>query len=235
MNKKYYCIVCGRLHNGNHNSSYCRKHQHQIEKYGKVLDCNPRNKFDGNEFIIKGDKVIFYTYKAPTYDIDKVYLIDTDDLLRVSKYKWRTDKNGYATTNVDNHTVFLHRLIMYAKEGQQIDHIDLDVTNNCKSNLRICDNSLNQNNKRGYNKLGTKGVQYHKNINKYSAYFRVNNKQYHSSCYNTKEEAIFARFILEQTFRKEKLYQFSEEVINSLDIKTKERIIEDVKRKFNIN
>jgi len=233
--KKYYCTICGREHDGKHHTKYCRKHQGQIEKYGKVLDNNPRSKFDPNEFIFEGEIVKFHTYKAPEYNIDQTYIIDSEDYPLVSKYKWRTDKAGYATTNVNNHTIFLHRLIMDATPGQQIDHINLDIKDNRKVNLRIADNSLNQSNKRGYNTLKVKGVQYHAHINKYSAYFRNGGKQYHSPCYSTIEEAAFARFILEQTFRDDKLTQFSEDLINTLPESTKEKIILDVKKKFNIN
>ena len=122
---------------------------------------------------------------------------------------------------------------MNAKLGQQVDHLNLDITDNRKINLRICGNSLNSSNRAGYNKLNIKGIEYHKNQNKYSAYFRINDKQYHSSCFNSKEEAAFARFILEQMFREEELTQFSSELINTLSEKTKSNIIDAIKKKFN--
>lgn len=230
--KEFYCVVCGRKHNGRHSSTYCRKHQYQIEKYGKPLDCNPRNKFDANEFrFIGNDQVEFDTYSCPSCEVNGHFLIDVDDYPIVSKYKWNKGKNGYATSNKES--VFLHRLIMNPKQGQQVDHINLDITDNRKCNLHITDNSLNQSNRTPYNKLGVKGVEYHSHINKYSAYFRINDKQYHSPCYLTKEEAAFARFILEQMFRTEPLTQFSSDLINSLTEKQKTKIIDDLKKKFN--
>jgi len=230
--KEFYCAVCGRKHNGRHSTTYCRKHQYQIEKYGKALDSNPRNKFDSNEFRFVGnDQVEFDTYSSPSYEVDKTFLIDAEDYPLVSKYKWHCTKNGYAAS--DEGKVFLHRLVMDAKQGQQVDHINLDVADNRKCNLRIANNSLNQSNRNPYNTLGIKGVEYHRHINKYSAYFRVDNKQYHSPCYFAKEEAAFARFILEQMFRKEPLAQFSSDLVNSLAEEQKTKIIDGLKRKFN--
>lgn len=228
--KENYCVVCGRKISGKCSTKYCKKHLNQIKKYGKVLDNNPRNKFDPNEFRFIGNDIVEFD----TYDVNgnvvATYKIDVEDYPLVSKYKWRTIK-GYASYGSSIH--YLHRLVTSAKEGQQVDHINLDITDNRKSNLRFADNSLNQNNKRGYNKYGTKGIEYHKQLNKWSAYFRVNNKQYHSPCYITKEEAVFARFILEQMFRKEQLTQFSTDLINSLSNEQKEKIILDIKNKFN--
>lgn len=126
----------------------------------------------------------------------------------------------------------MHRLITHAKLGQQIDHINLDITDNRKCNLRVATNSLNQANKKGYNKFGYKGIEYHKSINKWSAYFRMNNKQYHSPCYITKEEAAFARFILEQMFCTDKLTQFTADLINNLTEEQKENIITGLQKKF---
>lgn len=228
--KENYCIICGRKISGKNSTKYCKKHHLQIQKYGKALDNNPRTKFDPNEFRFVGNDIVEFD----TYDVNgnvvSTYKIDAEDYPLVSKYKWRTIK-GYASYGSTIH--YLHRIITNAKEGQQIDHINLDITDNRKSNLRIADNSLNQSNKKGYNKYGIKGIEYHKTLNKWSAYFRINNKQYHSPCYITKEEAAFARFILEQMFRVEKLTQFSTDLTNSLSEDQKSNIIQSIKHKFN--
>jgi hypothetical protein len=231
--KKNFCKQCGReIINTKHGSTYCRKHGYQLEKYGKFLDANPRNKFDPNEFRFIGNIVEMDTYKAPTFEVDKTYLIDAEDYPIVSKYKWVTNNALYAVST--NKKVYLHRLITDAKPGQQVDHININVLDNRKQNLRICGNSLNSSNRKSYNELGFKGVEYHKSKNLYSAYFRINYKQYHSPCYKTKKEAVFARFILEQIFREEKLTQFTEKEINSLTLEQKESIINGIKKKFNI-
>lgn len=228
--KENYCIICGRKIGGKSSTKYCKKHLNQIQKYGKVLDNNPRNKFDPNEFRFIGNDIVEFDTYDVIGNVVATYKIDAEDYPLVSKYKWRTIK-GYASHGSSIN--YLHRLVTHAKDGQQIDHINLDITDNRKCNLRFADNSLNQNNKKGYNKYSIKGIQYHRNINKWSAYFRVHNKQYHSPCYYTKEEAAFARFILEQMFRKDILTQFSTDLINTLTTKQKEEIILGIKNKFN--
>ena len=227
---KDYCIVCGREVSFKHSIKYCRKHHAQIKKYGKVLDNNPRTKFDPNEFRFIGNDIVEFD----TYDVNgnvvATYKIDAEDYPLVSKYKWRTVK-GYASYGASIH--YLHRLVTNAIPGSQIDHINLDITDNRKCNLRLVNNSINQSNKRGYNKYSIKGVEYHKSIDKWSAYFRKDYKQYHSVCYATKEEAAFARFILEQMFSEVPFTQFSVDLINNLTEEQKSQIIADLKRKFN--
>lgn len=230
--KECFCKQCGRRYDGEHHSKdYCRKHELQLKKYGHFLDANPRNNFDPNEFRFIGeDKVEFDTYDQTTGNVNATFTIDAEDYPRVAKYKWHEDSHGYAK---NQNNVFLHRVIIDAKPGAQVDHIDNDTKNNCKSNLRSVNNSLNQMNKKGYNKLGIKGVEFHENRNSYSAYFRNGGKQYHSKCYSTVEEAVFARFILEQMFGGVYLKQYNTDMFNLLTVEQKEQIILDTKAKFN--
>ena len=192
--KEYYCTVCGRKHNGKYSSKYCRKHQWQITKFGHVLDNNPRTKYDPNEFRFVGNDVVeFDTYCLPSMRVSNTFIIDAEDYPLVSQFKWQDINGGYAGTG--HPVILLHRLIMQPKSGQQVDHINLNTFDNRKCNLRYSDNSLNQTNRKPYNKYDIKGIEYHKKENKWSAYFRISNKQYHSPCYKTQEEAAFARYI----------------------------------------
>ena len=232
--RKYFCKQCGRLYDGTHHSKdYCRKHELQLKKYGRFLDANPRNNFDPNEFrFIGNDKVEFDTYDQYTGNVVATFTIDAEDFPKVHKYKWHEDKHGYAR---NQQSVLLHRLILDAKPGAQVDHIDNNTHNNCKANLRSANNSLNQMNRKGYNKLGIKGIEYHEHIQSYSAYFRKDGKQYHSRCYKTAAEAAFARYILEQLFSDEYLQQYNSKLFAELTLAQKETIITDTKIKFNIN
>ena len=227
------CKQCGRsyIYNGHNSKDYCDKHRHQLKTFGKFLDSNPRTKYDPNEFRFKGDKVEFDVYRPITGTVIGTYTIDAEDYPLVSKYKWSKNNTGYATTHIDGKNVMLHRLLMKPKDGQMVDHIDVDITNNCKSNLRVCNNSLNQQNRRGYNKYSVKGIELTRS-NKWSAYFRNNNKQYHSQGYDTKEEAAFARFLLEQLFGEAILTQFNQEYIDKLSSEQKEYVINTIQAKF---
>lgn len=231
MRKEYYCSACGRKHNGKHSSKYCGKHQWQLYKFGRVLDSNPRTKYDPNEFRFIDGHVEFDTYSYPSQEVNKTYIIDAEDYPLVSRYKWHTIAGGYARTQNDK--ILLHNLIMGSKRGQEIDHINLNPLDNRKENLRYCTSNLNKMNRNPYNNLGVKGVQSHRD-GKYSAYLTINSKMYHSPCYKTIEEATFARFILEQMFIKDFLVQHSLDLINKLSEEQKETIILGLKKKFNI-
>lgn len=114
---------------------------------------------------------------------NKYALVDDDDFPMLSKYSWNAHKYGekyYAETNIrvapgrkngSFRNLKMHRLIMNAKPGQIVDHINHDTLNNKKNNLRLCtsaENSRNTN-KRAWNKSGCKGVNWHKASNKWIA------------------------------------------------------------------
>lgn len=231
--KKYFCAICGRMHNGNESSKYCTKHHWQLKKWGKFLDCNPRTKYDPNEFRFVGDYVEFDTYDSLTGNVKFTYKISLEDYDAVKRHKWCSANTGYAVTKKFNGNTLLHRIIMNPLEGQQVDHINGDVYDNRRENLRICNNSLNQSNKKGYNNIGVKGVTLQKS-GTYAAHFRIDGKRYYSKCYKTIEEASFARFILEQAFRKEPLHNFNEDLHDKLTEQQKESIINDIISKYNL-
>lgn len=103
------------------------------------------------------------------------FLIDLEDLERVKTRQWsikdstNTNPHGYVAAKINNKTIKLHRFIMNVSDRKQIvDHINRDVWDNRKSNLRVTDSSSNnlntsfsKNNMSGrtgvYYKKGTKG------------------------------------------------------------------------------
>lgn len=233
MKRICFCKQCGRsyIYNGHNSKDYCDKHRHQLQEFGRFLDSNPRTKYDPNEFRVVDSWIEFDTYKPVTDAVTSTFKIDFEDYIEVSKHKWTTNRAGYALSRINGRNILLHRLIMNAKPGQQVDHINLDITDNRKSNLRICSNGLNQQNRAGYNQYSIKGIERTK-AGKWSAYFRNEGKQYHSQGYNTVEEAIFARFILEQMFGSAQLTQHNQESIDKLDEHQKAFVIETLVKKF---
>ena len=97
----------------------------------------------------------------------KVTIVDDEDFERVNKFKWFIF-NGYVVHSIKSDDKWtsqsMHRLILNAPEGKQVDHINSDRLDNRKENLRICNRSENQWN-RSKQKNGTsgfKGVSFHK-------------------------------------------------------------------------
>lgn len=74
----------------------------------------------------------------------------------------------------------LHRVIMDAPKGVEVDHIDGDKLNNQLSNLRLCSHQQNQHNRRFLNKNNTsgfKGVFFDKRRGAWYCQIKVNGKQ----------------------------------------------------------
>lgn len=84
------------------------------------------------------------------------FLVDNDDLDSVSRIGWTRDAYGYLTSIIrisesESYHVKLHRFIMKATDGEIIDHINGDVSDNRKSNLRRVDKSVNALNQKNRN------------------------------------------------------------------------------------
>lgn len=146
-----------------------------------------------------------FVIDSPKYGKHTV-VIDDEDAVKVMKYKWyiqtRRLKNNIvvmlAVVSVKRYagktkTTYLHRLL---KKGRMIDHINGNVLDNRKMNLRICNYSTNRQNAnpnysaehayKGVRKLQTKnGV-------KYFAQIKINGKRVGHGNFETATEAAIA-------------------------------------------
>lgn len=127
-------------------------------------------------------------------------LIDCEDLPLLNKNSWCVSSNGYAkrgTKSKGKTTIhYMHRVVTRAKKGEYVDHINGNRLDNRKSNLRVCDqsvNGLNRTSLNSNNTTGFAGVWFDKRRNKYSAEVMVNRKKRHIGRYFTPEEASEAR------------------------------------------
>lgn len=84
----------------------------------------------------------------------KVALIDDENYSLVSPYRWFAHKSRgtkdtyYAYTNIKGKTIAMHRLILGAKPGEEVDHINGDGVDNRNINIRICRSKDNKGNRR---------------------------------------------------------------------------------------
>lgn len=84
-----------------------------------------------NRYEFRDDMVIGYTQKNEPFYFDK------EDYERVSVYCWCRHHDGYIYAAAgDKKQIALHRLVMNASPDEQIDHINHQKENACKSNLR---------------------------------------------------------------------------------------------------
>jgi hypothetical protein len=79
--------------------------------------------------------------------------VDDEDYVKVSALKWyrkvSTSGSIYAVANLarvngKGGRIYMHRMVMSAGKGGQIDHRDGNPLNNCRSNLRVLLGSDNQ-------------------------------------------------------------------------------------------
>lgn len=78
-------------------------------------------------------------------------LVDEQDLPLVSQFKWWVKRNGkkvYARTEVKRQVVSLHRLVVNAPAGMQVDHVNCDTLDCRRQNLRLATQAENQRNRR---------------------------------------------------------------------------------------
>lgn len=202
------CEVCGSNNEvqlyGKTNQLLCRRHRKQMYRHNKITD--PRKSRDDNVLFEYKDYAIIKLYSRMGNFIDDVY-IDKEDISLVMKYKWGLTKGHVATSDKDNKTIYLHRLIMGCEryDGTVIDHIDGNPLNNRKENLRICTQQQNVFNHKvaKNNTSGITGVSWDKTRNKWVAQIVYNNKNYHLGRYNNKQDAINARINAELKYYKE--------------------------------
>lgn len=130
----------------------------------------------------------------------KVALVDDEDYERLKHFKWsvlRKPDRYYARRNIKRPQrggIYLHREIMNAPPGMQVDHINGDGLDCRRANMRLATNAENGQNriKRVHNTSGFKGVRLDKRRKKWSARIWVNNKEIHLGMFEIIEEAARA-------------------------------------------
>lgn len=82
-------------------------------------------------------------------------VVDLEDYESVSQHAWHADiKSKWTYAATKTHVsgrlvkVYMHRLLLEARAGIHVDHIDHDGLNNRRSNLRAATHSQNQHNRR---------------------------------------------------------------------------------------
>ena len=204
------CEVCGITseekkikYNSKAEKYLCSKHSNQFRTYGRFLDNNSQSRKDTNKYEVCGDFSKVFTYDKRG-NIQETFLIDTEDLDKVLEHKWRTcykKKKPYIVTgnNRQYPITYLARYILDYTGDLEVDHIDGNVLNNRKSNLRIADRIVQCGNlaPKCNNKIGVRGVSYDKKNGKYVVDFSRNKKRIHFKPFDDVNEAVYARYMIE--------------------------------------
>ncbi len=126
-------------------------------------------------------------------------LIDAEDFPRVSSWYWsalvRTGRTAYAMRVERRRTIYLHRFIMGALPGTDVDHINGNGQDCRKINLRVCTHAENQ---RNYSKTSSptassfKGVRWDRDRSRWVAWVKLDRKSRFLGRFASEEEAARA-------------------------------------------
>ncbi len=125
-------------------------------------------------------------------------LVDEEDFDYLNQWRWHTDNKGYVVRRVRRDgkklVVYMHREIMKTPKGMVTDHINGDVTDNRKTNLRICTDGENKRNrgKTINNPTEYKGVYWHNQISRWYSRIQVDDKSFYLGTFDTDEQAAHA-------------------------------------------
>jgi hypothetical protein len=168
---------------------------------------------------------------------DLIYIIDDDDWHFITYQSWRPDKDNYL---FNDKLGKLHRflkkniideiMLFYSDAELVIDHINNDIYDNRKCNLRLnsksgnCHNKKLDNNSKYYNIFKTKNNTWNVKISK-------NYNSYQGGTYNTEIEAGIASMILDKLLYK----NYSREYNISIEDfdKYKDNVINNLKWLYN--
>ena len=160
-----------------------------------------------NTYDLSNEYGIGYTVKG------EIFYFDKEDYDIIKNYYWHRNNLDYMISIIDNSEVRMHRLIMNAKNGYDIDHINHITYDNRKSNLREVAHIQNMWNSKVHknNTTGKAGVKYSKQKNKYTATITVNGNRIYLGDYDELEDAIEARKDAESKYYKEYAFRENEE------------------------
>lgn len=117
-------------------------------------------------------------------------LVDDDIFEKYGHLKWHMN-TGYAKRTELGKALLLHRLILKAKKGECVDHIDRNKLNNQRNNLRLCSKGQNLMNKKpGVNNIsGLKGVRWNKYDNRWTVQISIKSRNRYIGNFKDKDEA----------------------------------------------
>lgn len=159
-----------------------------------------------------------------TMDDNNTFIFDLEDYDLIKRYMWHLSGREYIGTTinyyVDNKrtqkTLMLHRLVMGVQDIDWkecvVDHINGDVYDNRKQNLRVVTQSQNgMNSKPSKNNVsGATGVIKHQN--KWEAYIRYQWERIYLGVFDTFDEAVAARRKAEEKYFGEFSYKRSRQM-----------------------
>jgi len=127
-------------------------------------------------------------------------IVDAADFERLNAYKWTASARGGAFKAVRRRRVgepgtgryvYMHRDLMGAAEGAEVDHANRNPLDNRRDNLRLATRSQNGANRAAWRTSLPKGVHV-AGVGRWVARIRVNGRQLHLGTFSSPEAAAKA-------------------------------------------
>lgn len=75
-------------------------------------------------------------------------IVDDDDYEELVKYNWNLTRTGHVARFENGKMILMHRVVVCAQAGMEVDHINGVAIDNQKLNLRECSHAENMKNRR---------------------------------------------------------------------------------------
>lgn len=146
-----------------------------------------------NDYDLSGEFGIGFTGNT-----NQEFYFDIEDYDKIKHIHWlENNKDGrrYVESKRQKGAFSLHRIVMNAKKGEYVDHINRNPLDNRKCNLRICTNQQNgfNSNLNKNNKSGVTGVSWDNSRQRWAARIKINYKEIFIGRFENKDDAIVAR------------------------------------------
>src|SRR5665647_1111605 len=127
----------------------------------------------------------------------QVAIVDDEDFEELNKYRWCASEGKrtfYAvrTPRESKLNARMHRVICSVPKGMQVDHIDGNGLNNCKSNLRIVTSRQNNQNRHIKKSSIYPGVSWYNRDKKWRSEIGINGKAKHIGYFEIEADAYDA-------------------------------------------
>ena len=139
------------------------------------------------------------SFISVTLNKGAVAIVDLEFKEFVESMNWHLHADGYAygRNKKLKKMQYMHRAIMNAPVGVEVDHINHDKLDNRKCNLRLCTSSQNKAAAIKYKTWADKasiykGVGWNKHAGKWIARIKVNKKSIHLGVFIDEQEAALA-------------------------------------------
>lgn len=174
-------------------------------KYTKCKECrHPKKVKIKKEKIDKSCKFkLLDNYGICITYTGEEYLFDIEDYEQIKKYNWTSNADGYADSTYKRKHIPMHRLVMKCNdETLVVDHINHNIKDNRKNNLRIVTPQQNAMNRVIYsnNTSGVTGVSWNERDQLWVSYITYKYKTIRLGCYVNFNDAVKARKKAEEKY-----------------------------------